>query len=593
MRFRRLITVKAAPLALSLFALGVGIFVVGVGAQTLKQYDLPWHLAFGRQIFDTGTIPSVDSFSFAGSQIRYLGVVSDLLLYGLMKLGGPLALQLFGAAMALALAMILSARALEHGLAGLGLAALGLFAMHRWLTVRPATMTFVFCATLLALLEIHRRNPHARRGRLAMAVALFVMPLWANCHAGGTIGVLILLLYAGHRTLATYLTTRAPNLLPASDGGAIGLPWIVAVVAPLLMLVNPAGISYFTGVADVSPFVEQIAEWRPTSVDYFLHVVPTAGAFLVLSVCFFVIGREPSESRVPPLYEIGLVAGSAMLFTIKRFVPLAIVVLVPVVARRMGRICGANDRSRILLASTVVAAGISVVSVGTRTFGIGWEPTYFPRAAVGFVEREHPQGRMWNFWPYGGYLIWRLYPEYQVSLDGRFGLVTYEPDYVRLATASANKPRAFEQMVDEYHLEWAFCFARTDWGKSGKAVAKDSRWTMVYWDDLAAIYVRTDGPNRDLAARGYRLFRHLTAPAHVVDLALRKTRPEDISHDGALARKQAPTSTRALFLDAVGALAVDDRDRFLNALQALGDLAPYHPALRVLAGLVPRFRSLQ
>ncbi len=576
---------------------GLALLAFAVGGRMLEQYDLPWHLALGRMLVAERGIPAVDPFSFAQSELRYVSVVSDLLLYGLWQVGGPLALQLFGAALALALAAILISLALEVDMAGLPLAALGLFAMFPWFGVRPATISFLFCAGLLALIELHRNHPTERIGKLGLGGALLLVLLWANVHSGGVLAVMILFLYAAHRTAASYLAARFPNLLPASDAGHLLWPWITAGLAPLLTLVNPAGFEYFSGVAKVGPYVKLISEWTPTSIDYFVKSFPAVGAFLVICVLALLFGREPSGSRIPPLYSLGLIGGVLLLITVKRFVPLVIIILTPVVARRLGGLFRELARTRVLLASTVALAGFSAVAVDPasygldRTFGVGWEPRNFPEAAVAFVEKADLKGNMWNFFPYGGYLIWRLYPKHRVLLDGRIGVVTYETDYVLRAMASEIEDAPFQKLAVDYDLQWAFCFARTDVWRSCRPVARDPEWAMVYWDDMAAVYVKRNGPNHALAERGYRVFRHLMRPEELVDAALRGIQRENTSHDSALARSQAPESTRALFLDAVGALAVDDRERFFSALQKLGELAPYHPALPVLLQLVPQMRG--
>jgi hypothetical protein len=78
---------------------------------------------------------------------------------------------------------------------------------------------------------------------------------------------------------------------------------------------------------------------------------------------------------------------------------------------------------------------------------------------------------------------------------------------------------------------------------------------MVYLDDTASLYVRRDGPNADLAARGYRLVSHLT----VVDALIDRPPPaDDLSRDARLAVAQAPRSARAHLFAACAALARRD-----------------------------------
>jgi len=85
----------------------------------------------------------------------------------------------------------------------------------------------------------------------------------------------------------------------------------------------------------------------------------------------------------------------------------------------------------------------------------------------------------------------------------------------------------------------------------GEPIGRDPRWTMVYLDDCAAVYVRQDGPNRALAARGYRMLRHLTLPPRG------PVAPEllpALRHDAALALAQDPSSLRARALVAAAGL---------------------------------------
>ena len=47
------------------------------------------------------------------------------------------------------------------------------------------------------------------------------------------------------------------------------------------------------------------------------------------------------------------------------------------------------------------------------------EARNFPTAAVAFMEREHPPEPVMNHYNWGGYFIWKLYPQYRVFMDGR------------------------------------------------------------------------------------------------------------------------------------------------------------------------------
>jgi hypothetical protein len=111
-----------------------------------------------------------------------------------------------------------------------------------------------------------------------------------------------------------------------------------------------------------------------------------------------------------------------------------VVVLVPVLARAL------HDVVRERVPDLVSLTGWSPRRVATVTlaaglaFAVWWNypargvPSFWPRAgladiypagAVEFIQRTRPPGPLFNDYGWGGYLIWRLYPDYRVSIDGR------------------------------------------------------------------------------------------------------------------------------------------------------------------------------
>ena len=69
----------------------------------------------------------------------------------------------------------------------------------------------------------------------------------------------------------------------------------------------------------------------------------------------------------------------------------------------------------------VTFAAFTVVRVRQVVGTPGSKPKreHFPAAAVAFLSREHPPGPILNHYNWGGYFIWKLYPEYRVFMDGR------------------------------------------------------------------------------------------------------------------------------------------------------------------------------
>jgi hypothetical protein len=554
-------------------------------AKMLAEFDLPWHLAFGRAVAETWSIPRVDDFAYTHTAIRYVGVVGDLLLFAIVRVAGPLGLQIANGLVAIAIASTLlldvSIRTPGVNPLSLGVIAGAIVGVSRWLFVRPATIAFLFVPVTLLFVSVHRAAPTTRRGERALVAAAALALVWCNIHGSVILGVVLLAVYAAYRAACTTAGGRVPTMLPAADAGSVRLAVACAMAAAVLACINPAGTAIFHGVQTVGSYSDLLGEWHATGWHFFTAESPPAGAFLVVAAILTAVGRSPSGARGFALFDASLVVGALLLAMRIRFVPIAIVVLAPVAAVRVAGFVRDSTTMRAAFATVACMVGPAVAILDKGTLGVGFDPRSFPEPAVRFIAEEKPRGNMWNFWPFGGYLIWRLYPEQRVLLDGRIGFV-HERQLVQRAVASEVDPRAFAELAAELHFEWAVCRA-DERGPWCAPVARSPEWRMVFDDPLSAIYVRIAGPNAHLAEGGYRVLTHLTPPEAVFDLALRGARADDLAHDAMLLRRQGPESSRAWFVDACAALALGDRARFEAARARLALLMPEHPSLALLA----------
>jgi hypothetical protein len=132
----------------------------------------------------------------------------------------------------------------------------------------------------------------------------------------------------------------------------------------------------------------------------------------------------------------------------------------------------------ILLA---VAAKISLVLPAEPN--LKFFQTNLPTAAVDYIQREHPQGELFNHYNWGGYLLWSL-PEYRVFVDGRTDLYSDEiiSQWLRVVRAE----EGWQQVL----TDWKVKLILLEPGTPVVARLPDEGWHLLYQDKIAVLYGR-------------------------------------------------------------------------------------------------------
>jgi hypothetical protein len=510
---------------------GLAAGVVIAAARKLGDFDLPWHLALGRTLVTAHRLPMRDelSFTFAG-QPAPGEFAADALLYVAARVGNGVGLQIVAALAIALLASLLVARARPAAPwpIAVAFAALGLMCAGPWFVVRPALLSFVWLAAFLLIVE---RDRQTGRG-LWWLIPLEL--LWANLHGFAVLGPLFAAAYAGYRLACRLARGRVGALLPAPEGERAGRTAAIALGVGAVACASPLGPSLYLAPFAIGGYEPFLTEWTRTSLGFIARY----------DLALFVLGGALLAGLVrarPSAFDLGLglVALTLALLAV-RMIPLAAIVAAPLAARLLAP---ALERARGAAALVAIVGCLTapvIASTPGLPLGRGFDHANLPEGAVRFLAAAHPSGAPWNFLPFGGWLAWRLHPDVRVFIDGRTSHLYPAAFFERYARAE-HDAAAFAALAREYDLQWAVVRARPG-EQFSEPLARDPRWTMVYLDDCAAVYVRKDGPNRALAERGYTLLRHLTTPPTA---PVAPQFAEALRHDAALALAQAPDSARA------------------------------------------------
>ncbi len=482
----------------------VGVFVF-VNTQPIRPNDFWWHMAVGREIVETRSIPAVDEYSFTMEGEPYPSYqvfwLAEIVLYQIYSLGGP-ALVIFVQSLLITSAytiLLFLCWKISHSwriasLATLFAIALGLF---NW-AVRPQTISYLLGVLYLLAIYSFKRS-HKYRWLLVFPLGMVV---WVNCHGSFVIGLVLIALWLGDeiwKILSARFSSRE-NLSTRNFWVAL----LTLCVTLLFCLINPRGFGIVNYVLNLTsdPVVQNLVpEWAPPTFDADYGTVFLVG-FLLCSVVMALSAKRPNFYQIVTFLAFGILG----LMTTRGVIWFGIA-MAPVLAdllpalfsrdapeREAGR--SSPGKKWINLAILLILVLIAMVSLPwfkkylpfpQRKAGLIYYET--PVEATDFLLSEGPPGELFHDMGYGSYLIWAAQPEYKVFADPRIEL--YSADIWRDYLSLVNALPGWEEILDKHDINTIM--VRSDGEqKLVEVLEKSSGWREIYRDEAAVIFIRLD-----------------------------------------------------------------------------------------------------
>ncbi len=370
-----------------------------------------------------------------------------------------------------------------------------LMATHLFL--RPHLFTFLLAAAYVLILpSAGAPDAGVRRRNLGLLVLLQI--LWVNLHGAFVVGILLAAIFAAAQALENRRLTRAAILPP-----------LLAAVS----LLNPYGWRMYELVGAFSDpvFRDQIVEWQGPFRSPFLF-----SALFWLYVAWLVAAAAAARRafRQRDYFAVGLTAVFALMsFTSRRHVSLLAVVTAPVVGGALapllrkipvrevgGRAFSWGTTVAVAaLASVVAVSGLPWPEGGWRRPGIGVGEN-IPVEALEVMRRENLRGRVFSTLAFGAYVTWAGWPDLVTFVDSR--LEIFGGDFLRLYRRAIGQERYFRFVKQQTEIDMALLpwRERSVEGAIGDLSA-DPEWSLVYFDDLALLYVRHSQETASLIER--------------------------------------------------------------------------------------------
>jgi hypothetical protein len=468
------------------------VFLLGLFSPEIYDSDFWWHLRTGEHVVATRSLPSPDLFAWTTAsapdaypgeaQTRRFNLTHEWLaqagLYSFWYAGGfpaVVAIRAMNLTVVCGLIGLVAWRRRQNLPASIAaaLAAAGVF--QTFALDRPYQVTFLLLAATLAILEYRRW--------LWLLLPIFL--IWANCHGGYFLGWVAL---GAHCAESLVRRERVARL------------WMLSALSMAVSAVNPNGLGIFRTLLDyrASFMQSKLLEWAPPG----LWPPSWFSALLVAGVAVLLLAWR----RVRPADWLLFLAFAAASLTAQRNVFL-IAMIAPVVVTTYltipKRAWTVSFARFTIPAMTTVVAAATIVGIAHGTFFQFYVAEWkFPSTAADFLLRNRISSRMFNTYEYGGYLMWRLWPQERVFIDGRALSETVFQDYARILynhDASDGLPSG-EKLLDDRGIDLIVMNTFEPSGGTMYLLApaladpNQTKWKLVHQDSRALIFMRTPPP---------------------------------------------------------------------------------------------------
>jgi hypothetical protein len=459
--------------------------------------DLPRHLLNGNLILQTWHVPTTDIYSFRTVGFpsiphEWLSQVIFAVSYDWLGLNGVVLLT---ALVVVLVWMIVFREMMTRSnslLISLIFIVLAASASQIHVLPRPHIFTYLLTAIWIYILE------HAEDKKLfARWVLPLILLLWVNIHGMFVIGIGILGIYI----VGDFLNQPSRKWFPTVRAKALIIGGGLSIAASFL---SPSGFHIWSAIASLgsnSYITSRIPEYQSAN----FHLPETWPYILILLSAILTLAR--SAAKTSWTHTLLLLAFTALSLYTSRMIPLFAIVATPIIAgsapqwlqneypqshffnieRNISRINNASN-GMIWIYAIILSVAILFISgkaIDPEQRGNIFDNRFFPVNAVTWLQGHPQQGHMLNEFDWGGYLLLKLWPDYQIFMDGHTHI--YGEELTKEYERVMNQTPGWENILAKYDITWVI--VRTN-APLVKALEASSEWAAAYNDDTAVILTR-------------------------------------------------------------------------------------------------------
>lgn len=512
-------------------------FALNYLSTPLWDSDFWWHIATGRYIITSGTLPEKDPFCFTSAleenknpfpewenfilKQYWLSQIIFYLIYNSSATAGIIILR----SLLLLILLIIVFWQLKRWSVSFPIAFLFTFivfiATLKTTGERPVLFTILFTALIFFLLEDFRKN---KKKRIVLLIPL--MLFWCNLHGGFIIGIAVIIAFMFGEGINFFL--KKSDYIKQE----IFIFYIVSILSIAVSFFNPTAWDALFISINI-PFKykiihENIQEYFSPFIFYKSKIYPLPYEYVIL-VFLFPIILFLRRKKIYLSHLIVLLIFLIPSISARRFMIYYVIIGSMILGNEFDILMKSLIKKRfsefnyqkIITILSFVALFSSVAFFAGNIYGHdGFQfevaNNYsVPVGAVNFIEKNNLSGNMFNDYGYGGYISWRLYPYKKTFIDTRALNISVKMEYGWIINAlmmsdvdkniggTSNNP-LWKVLINHYDINYIVLSVVNPISQIYPLIfelIESDDWVPVYSDQMSVIFIKNNLLNNNIITK--------------------------------------------------------------------------------------------
>ncbi len=505
----------------------VFILLISFLIRKISCWDIWYHLKTGQYILENINVPVNDIFSYTASSHQWINAnwLFQVIAFLAFSIGGiDCIIMLKILCYTLAFICLLKLSGGKNYIYTSIFIFLAVILTQFRFFVRPEMMTFLFIGSYLLVLQRYIQKD----SKLVYLLPVLQL-IWVNSHGLFVLGLFIVLSYLigellSWKVLSKYKWYEYESIKDKKYKKLI----VIFIIMIIACFINPYGVKLLQfplilfkeiGGQGGGELVDSIAEYLPAFSNEVSTAIKALHPYYIITIILTALTFIVNIRRIKPAYIMLYISTLYISLIANRNIAVFAFVGTAVAILNINEYCGniniclrkKNIKNKILF----IFASLLVIILSTTwivnaisnkhylkvrsycKFGFGIYEDIYPSRAVDFIINNEIKGNILNNLGIGGYLIWRMYPERKIFIDGRSQV--YGQKLLEHFFKSTKSFETLKTLLEEYNINIIiFNHISVNSRHLSVDIYNSNEWELVFFDDTALIFLKDTEENRSL-----------------------------------------------------------------------------------------------